>query len=46
MANSLEMLYYDTKADTHEPVDRQAALDAMELRDRAAVEPNPELLEE
>lgn len=46
IANSLEMLYYATQADTHEPTDRQAARDSMMLRERANIEPAPELLDD
>ena len=45
VANSLEMLYYDTKESAYDATDEQAALDAMEIRKRGDIEPNPELLE-
>jgi len=45
VANSLEMLYYDTKESAYDATDEQAALDAMAIRERAGIEPNPELLE-
>lgn len=46
IANSLEMLYYDTKESAYDATDRQAALDAMAIRDRGNIEPNPELIED
>lgn len=45
VANSLEMLYYDTKESAYDATDEQAALDAMAIRERGGIEPNPELLE-
>lgn len=45
VANSLEMLFYDTKESAYDATDEQAALDAMAIRERAGIEPNPELLE-
>jgi len=46
VANSLEMLYYDTKESAYDATDEQAALDAMAIRERGGIEPNPELLEQ
>lgn len=46
MANSLEMLYYDTKESAYDATDEQAALDAMAIRERGGIEPNPDLLEQ
>jgi len=46
IANSLEMLYYDTKESAYDATDEQAALDAMAVRERGGIEPNPELLEQ
>lgn len=46
IANSLEILYHYTDSDTHEPTDRKAAEDAMMIRDRAGIEPNPELIDD
>lgn len=45
VANSLEMLYYDTRESAYDATDDQAALDAMAIRERGGIEPNPELLE-
>jgi len=45
VANSLEMLYYGTMADAYAETDWQAAKDAMTIRDRAGIEPNPHLLD-
>lgn len=45
VANSLEMLYYDTKESAYDATDEQAALDAMAIRERGGIEPNPELLD-
>lgn len=46
VANSLEMLYYDTKESAYDATDEQAALDAMAIRERGGIEPNPELLDQ
>jgi len=46
IANSLEMLYYDTKESAYDATDKQAARDAMAIRDRAGIEPNPELIDD
>lgn len=45
IANSLEMLYYDTKESAYEATDTKAAKDAMMLRERAGIKPNPMLLD-
>ena len=44
VANSLEMLYYDTEASAYDATDEQAARDAMAIRERGGIEPNPELI--
>ena len=46
VANSLEMLYYDTKESAYDATDTQAARDAMAIRERAGITPNPELIDE
>jgi hypothetical protein len=46
VANSLEMLYYDTKESAYDATDEQAAFDAMAIRERGGIEPNPELLDQ
>lgn len=46
IANTLEIHYYDTVEDAYTADDREAAQDAMMLRKRADIEPNPELLED
>jgi len=45
VANSLEMLYYDTKESAYDATDEQAARDAMAIRERGGIEPNPDLLD-
>lgn len=45
IANHCEMLYYDTEADEYEATDKQAAKDAMMIRDRLNANTNPELIE-
>jgi len=46
IANHCEMLYYDTEADSHTATDKQAATDAMMIRDRLNANTNPELLDD
>jgi len=46
VANSLDMLYYHTKESAYDVTDDQVALDAMAIRQRAGIEPNPELLDQ
>lgn len=46
VANSLEMLYYDTEASAYDATDEQAARDAMTIRERGEIEPNPELIDD
>lgn len=46
IAGQLEELYYKTEESAYDITSKDAARDAMMLRDRAGIEPNPELLDE
>lgn len=46
IANSLELLYYRTEESAYDQTDKQAAKDAMMIRERIDFMPNPELLKD
>lgn len=46
IAGQLEELYYQTLESAYDITAEDAAEDAMMLRDRAGIEPNPELIED
>lgn len=46
IANQLEMLYERTAESAYTQTAKDAARRAMEIRDRANIQPNPELIED
>lgn len=46
VASCLEGYFYDTEASAYDHTEYRAAYLAMQIRDRAGIEPNPSLLED